>query len=297
MFALVLSLLLLLPVFTLAAGSAPGAIPLLNLTSSVAAAPSVRLSLQPPIPFQLVPPPPSTPVLSLDLSQRFQSLLLGFGGAFTQAAGSQYALLSPALQAELVRAYFHPTEGHAYNIGRVPINSCDYSQFSYSYDDTPDDFNLTSFDRSAKVDSVSIIPLIQAAQAMRGERLMLYAAPWSPPAWMKQSGQMNGSSDPCLKVDLRVHQAWAQYFVEWLLVYQKAQHILLGTEVRRANTKGRAMTEGVNYTDMTVFVCCGCVRVVCAAFKMSQRTIPHGKAASSVRRASWPSSSTGSDRR
>ena len=207
-----------------AASPAPPS-PLLHLTSSIAASPSVRLSPQPSIPFQLERPPASTPVLSVDGSQRFQSLLLGFGGAFTQAAGSQFARLPPGLQAELVRAYFHPTQGHAYNIGRVPINSCDYAQFTYSYDDHPDDFSLTQFDRTAAVDSASIIPLIQAAQAQiaaeGGEALMLYAAPWSPPAWMKASGRMNGSTDPGLKADPRVHRAWAQYFVEWLTVYQK----------------------------------------------------------------------------
>ena len=199
--------------------SAPS--PLLHIVSSVSADPSLRLTALPSIPFTTTPPLPTTPTLTLDLNQRFQSLDLGFGGAFTQAAGSQFALLTPALQAELIRAYFHPTEGHGYNIGRVPINSCDYSQFSYSYDDTPDDFNLTHFDYTAKVDSVSIIPLIQAAQKVVKEPLLLFAAPWSPPAWMKRSGQMNGSSTPCLKADPRVHTAWAQYFVEWLTTYQR----------------------------------------------------------------------------
>ena len=194
--------------------------PFLHVVSSISSNSAIRLTPQYPVPFTLQPPPSTIPILSFDVQQRFQSMEMGFGGAFTQSAGSQFMRLSSTLRAEVIQAYFHPTEGHGYNIGRVPINSCDYSAVQYSYDDTPNDFDLANFDRSAKVDSASIIPFIQAAQQLTGDSLLLFAAPWSPPAWMKLSGQMNGSSSPCLKEDPRVHRAWALYYVEWLKVYQ-----------------------------------------------------------------------------
>ena len=221
-----------------APSAAPSAV--LRVVSSIAASPSVRLSPQPSIPFSLQPPEPGIPILTFDSQQRYQRLELGFGGAFTQAAGSQFVKLPTALQDELVRAYFHPTQGHAYNTGRVPINSCDYSQFSYSYDDTADDFTLQHFDRSAAVDGSSIIPFIQAAQKLTGDELLLFAAPWSPPAWMKVSEQMNGSSTPCLKDDPRVHSAWAQYFVEWLAVYAARNISFWGLVSSHALSRRRA---------------------------------------------------------
>lgn len=197
----------------------------MSIVSSIASDPSVRLSEMPPIPFTSNTPPPDVPVLSFDSQQRYQQMEMGFGGAFTQAAGSVFAKLPNSLQQQLIHAYFNRTSGHGYNIGRVPINSCDYSQFTYSYDDTRDDYELKHFDYAAKVDSTSIIPFIQAAMKVTNtrspnDRLLLFSAPWSPPAWMKNSQQMNGSSTPCLIDDPRIYTAWAQYLVNWFRVYQ-----------------------------------------------------------------------------
>ena len=41
----------------------------------------------------------------------------------------------------MLEAYYGPT-GHRYTLGRVPINSCDFSLDSYNYDDVPDDCSL-----------------------------------------------------------------------------------------------------------------------------------------------------------
>ena len=224
----------LLPLVIAHSHAAP-AIPLLYVTSSIAANTSLRLAAMPPVPFLTSPPAtaPITPILSFDTSQSYQSIDLGFGGAFTQSAGSQYVRLPPTLQHELIHAYFNRTHGHAYNIGRVPINSCDYSQLTYSYDDTPDDYTLDNFDVKAAVDSHSILPLITAALQLAGRHNMrLFAAPWSPPAWMKNSGQMNGSSDPCLRDDSRVYTAWALYYEKWLAVYRSFGVELWGLSVQ-----------------------------------------------------------------
>ena len=257
--------------------------PVLRVVSSISSDPAIRLTPQSPVPFTLQPPPSGVPTLSFDVQQRFQSMEMGFGGAFTQAAGSQFVKLPSSLQAELIRAYFHPTEGHGYNIGRVPINSCDYSAVQYSYDDTPDDFDLKSFDRSAKVDSASIIPFIQAAQRLTGESLLLFAAPWSPPAWMKLSGQMNGSSTPCLKEDPRVHRAWALYFVEWLRVYQARNISFWGLRSPHpAHAPHAQRTQHPASRRRTTHRCSACC-VGCAVYRMSRSTTHLGRAASSAR--------------
>lgn len=36
-------------------------------------------------------------------------------------------------------------EGLSYNMGRIPMASCDFSTHQYSYDDVPGDFELKNF--------------------------------------------------------------------------------------------------------------------------------------------------------
>ena len=172
--------------------------------------------------------------LTLDLSTRYQRIL-GFGGAFTEAAAVTLARLPSRVQDEVISAYFSE-EGLGYSLGRVPINSCDFSVGSYNFDDATDDFLLERFDHSLHHDNLTLIPLIQRAlrasvprsssSSSRSEgrgtpALKLFASPWSPPGWMKGNGQMTGSSSPCLKADKRYHEAWALYYVKWLQAYQQ----------------------------------------------------------------------------
>ena len=184
--------------------------------------------------------------LSLDPSTRYQRIL-GFGGAFTEAAAVTFNRLSPTLQADVIRAYFDADKGLGYTLGRVPINSCDFSVASYSFDDVQDDFDLERFDHAVKHDNDTLIPLIlkalkastplsppsssssssspsSSSSSHPSPALKLFASPWSPPAWMKGNGAMLSSSSPCLKPDRRYHDAWALYYVKWLQAYA-AHHI------------------------------------------------------------------------
>ena len=76
-----------------------------------------------------------------------------------------------------------------YTLGRVPINSCDFSPASYNFDNVTGDDALAHFDDSVKHDvDAGMIPMIldaQARVAKRGYELKMFASPWSPPAWMK----------------------------------------------------------------------------------------------------------------
>eukprot|EP00965_Chrysotila_dentata_P228954 6196896-Pleurochrysis_carterae.AAC.3 len=130
------------------------------------------------------------PSLQIDHSKTYQTVV-GFGGAFTEAAAINWRLLSQHDQEEVIRRYFASPEegGLGYTLGRVPINSCDFSPASYNFDNVTGDMDLKNFDMSVKHDvEVGMVPMIKAAQDMiskRGAKLMLYASPWSPPAWMK----------------------------------------------------------------------------------------------------------------
>lgn len=81
--------------------------------------------------------------IAVDASKTYQEIH-GFGGAFTDAAGVNLNRLDAATANQLLRTYYGP-EGIEYTSGRVPIASCDFSTFEYSYCDTPDDFEMKTF--------------------------------------------------------------------------------------------------------------------------------------------------------
>uniref|UniRef100_A0A183CQC4 Glucosylceramidase n=1 Tax=Globodera pallida TaxID=36090 RepID=A0A183CQC4_GLOPA len=112
----------------------------------------------------------------VDASQKRQTIF-GFGGAFTDAVGISLNALSKQTSDALLGAYYDREYGIGYTIGRVPIASCDFSTHAYSYLDTPDDFDLTTF-ALAKEDFELKIPYLHAAKKLVGEGLRLFASPW-----------------------------------------------------------------------------------------------------------------------
>ncbi len=145
----------------------------------------------------------------------FQTML-GFGGAFTEAAAHTWLALSPPQRDALLRAYFDPVTGHGYTLCRVHMNSCDFSLGNYAHASTPGDTELRDFriDR----DEQALLPFLLAAQRVAQTPIKLLASPWSPPAWMKSNGQMNhgGSLLP------EYRDAWARCYVRFIQAY--AEH-------------------------------------------------------------------------
>ena len=172
---------------------------------------SARLTEQPPPP-RADAGDPSLPRLVIDTVQRFQTHL-GFGGAFTEAAAITWQQLPAAARDQLLRDYFDPGTGHGYTLGRVHINSCDFSLGHYAHAERPEDFGLDSFNIDR--DRRALLPFIQAAQRVAGRPLQLLASPWSPPAWMKTNGRMNDGGQ--LRAECRA--SWAQCYVRFIQAY------------------------------------------------------------------------------
>ena len=156
---------------------------------------------------------PGRPRLWVDSRRRFQ-VLEGFGGAFTEAAAVTWHGLLPEQQDQVLRGYFHPTEGYGYQLCRVHMNSCDFALDNYAHVPEPGDVALRSF--SIERDRQALLPMIMAAQAMAGRPLKLLVSPWSPPPWMKSNGQMNDGGH--LLPQFRA--AWAQCFVRFIQAYE-----------------------------------------------------------------------------
>ena len=64
----------------------------------------------------------SSSTITIDRTKRFQKII-GFGGAFTEAAAYNFALL-PADQQEFVLQAYWGADGIGYTVGRVHINRC-----------------------------------------------------------------------------------------------------------------------------------------------------------------------------
>ena len=135
----------------------------------------------------------------------------GFGGAFTEAASSTLDKLTPELRAEILKKYFDREEGIGYNLGRVHMNSCDFSLDNYTCVDEGDE-TLESFQINR--DKASVIPMVKDAMAY-GEIDML-ASPWSPPAYMKTNNEMNHGG----KLKKEYYELWSQYFVKFIEAYR-----------------------------------------------------------------------------
>ena len=150
----------------------------------------------------------------VDPTKRFQTLI-GIGGALTDAAAETFAKLPAARQDEVLTAYYSPERGIGYTLGRTNINSCDFSSASYTYV-TDGDKDLSSF--TIAHDLRFKIPLIKRAMATSGNRLKLFASPWSPPAYMKSNHDMlhGGSLLP------EYFRSWALYYTKFVKSYRAA---------------------------------------------------------------------------
>lgn len=173
-----------------------------------------RLAWQPPLPPAPAQAHAAAPArLWVDVSRRFQRLE-GFGGAFTEAAAVTWQRLSPSQREAFLRACFDPAEGHGYTLCRVHMNSCDFALGNYAHVERPGDLALAGF--SIERDRQALLPMIQAAQRVASRPLKLLVSPWSPPAWMKDNGQMNQGGR--LRPECRA--AWAQCFVRFIQAYE-----------------------------------------------------------------------------
>jgi glucosylceramidase len=152
--------------------------------------------------------------------------IVGFGGAFTDAAGSVLKKMPADKQDEILRAYFDSIHGLGYTLCRTHINSCDFSTENYAYDETPGDVDLKNF--SIERDNKALIPMIKRAQEISHNGFKLFASPWSPPAWMKTNGDMNNGG----KLKPEDRDAWARYFVRYIQEYAKIGIPIWGVTVQ-----------------------------------------------------------------
>lgn len=146
--------------------------------------------------------------IEISPAEKYQTIL-GFGGAITESAAYTLNRLPGPVRRRVLQAYYSTGTGNSYTMGRLHINSCDFSLENYSY---VNDFDtrLRSFDISRE--GRWVIPTVQEAQSFAGRPLFLLASPWSPPAWMKSNGAMNGGG----RLLPEFRRVWADYYIRYV---------------------------------------------------------------------------------
>ena len=158
-------------------------------------------------------------LLNLYPDMRFQTLL-GFGGAFTEAAGSVLNQMPETAREAVLQGYFGK-DGLGYTVGRTHIDSCDFSLGNYSAVTDPADTDFATMNLAR--DEQYILPYIQRAQEIAGQDVRMLLAPWSPPAFMKTNGQRNGGGE----LLPQYRDAWAKYIARYItLLMQRGVHPL-----------------------------------------------------------------------
>ena len=146
-------------------------------------------------------------------NKTFQTFL-GIGGAITDASAEVFAKLSKEKQQEFLDAYYTKDKGIGYSLLRTTIHSSDFSSGSYTYVEEGDkELKTFTIDHDRKYK----IPLIKKAMATAGGKITLYASPWSPPAFMKDTKTMLKGG----KLLPEFYQSWANYYVKFINSYQK----------------------------------------------------------------------------
>ena len=155
--------------------------------------------------------------ITVDENTRYQTFT-GGGASFTDTAAwlmNSSGALSTATRNATMTKLFSPTDGIGLSFLRNPMGASDLARYGYSYDDVASgqtDPNLTSF--SIAHDLADVVPLTKQALSLNPS-LTVMASPWTAPAWMKDSGSLNGG---WLKSE--DYGVYANYFVKYLQAYK-----------------------------------------------------------------------------
>ena len=184
-----------------------------SIVYTTASETELRLTESGKVTFKAAVQPLETEVsVFVNPNKSFQTLL-GIGGSITDASAEVFAQLPPEKQKEFLTAYYDKDRGIGYSLCRTPIHSCDFSSSSYTYVEEGDK-ELNTF--SIEHDKTYKIPLIKKVIEAAGGNLMLYASPWSPPAFMKDNNNMLKGG----KLLPEYFDAWALYYAKFIKAYE-----------------------------------------------------------------------------
>ncbi len=158
-------------------------------------------------------------VISIDDTITYQQID-GFGASMTDSSAYLIygtGVLDAAERDAVMRLLFDHDDGIGLSYLRQPMGTSDFRHaVDYSYDDMPPgqtDLALAHF--SIAPDMAYIVPALQDALAINPD-LKIMGSPWSPPAWMKDTGQRFSGS---LIDSDAIYATYAEYFVRYVQAY------------------------------------------------------------------------------
>ncbi|RXZ68442.1 glycoside hydrolase family 30 protein [Agromyces albus] len=144
----------------------------------------------------------------------------GFGAAMTHSSADLLASMPGDERTALLEELFDPDGPVRLSTLRLPIGASDFVDTdAFTFDDVAvgeTDWELERF--SIDPDRHALIPMLQEVLAINPE-LRLIASPWSPPAWMKTSGSLEGGR---LLDEDRAYETYSAYLVRFVEEYRAA---------------------------------------------------------------------------
>lgn len=174
--------------------------------------PRYSLSRQPDLNWEAPVPAGSEELTTLIVSpEHTYQQMLGIGTSLEETTIHNLSLMSAETRAELLKQLTHPEEGIGFNLFRIALGTSDFTaELFYTYNDLPEgetDFQMEHFSIQKDID-LSIVATIKEVLAMAPDTL-LFASPWSPPAWMKTNGDLKRGQ---LKEGREYTEALAKYY-------------------------------------------------------------------------------------
>ena len=152
--------------------------------------------------------------ITVNPNQTYQSIL-GLGSSWEHATCENLFKLPEAERNEVIKRVVHPEEGIGMNLMRLCIGASDFiGEPYYTYNDLPPgetDPDLEKF--SIEKDREYVIPVIKKSMEYNPD-LLFFASPWSPPAWMKTTGELGGG-----RLKPEYYGAWALYLAKFIEAY------------------------------------------------------------------------------
>lgn len=149
-----------------------------------------------------------------------QQEIIGFGAAMTHSSAQLIAEMPAGARADLLRELFAPDGPVRISMLRIPIGSSDFTPVeAFTFDDLPPgetDWALERF--NLEPDRVAMIPVLQEIVALN-PGIGFIASPWSPPAWLKTTGSLEGGR---LLDEASAYETYSAYLVRFVEEYAAA---------------------------------------------------------------------------
>ena len=182
-----------------------------------------RYQLAPQVPLELTQPDPAStlPTVHVDSGKTYQTIL-GMGTSLEETSIDALSRNHDDAQIKaLLKALIDPATGLGMSLFRITIGTSDFSDARaittnpggfYTYQDHPDDAFSIKNDRKLHILHVLKLALEVARESR--QPIKFFASAWSPPGWMKDSGNLVGGKLLTAKIP-----AYAHYIREFVQAY------------------------------------------------------------------------------